>query len=266
MKILITGADGFLGKQLMFTLYPTNNVVDIDKEIDITEYSNLQQTILHYAPNIIIHCAGIVDPAICEENKELAYKVNIIGTANLIQICKELNIKLIFISTDCIFSGIKEEYYENDIPDPINYYGWTKYCGENLVKTLDNYLILRLSWLYGKDSKFIKQILNCNSPIYLDHNQIRYPLLVDDLTYIISDLINDNSKRIYHIRGQEGVTKFYLAHLISEKFNLKNSYNFLEEKDDSYLRPNIKFNYNYFSQIHSLIDGLEIIKHQSENR
>jgi len=264
-KILITGANGFLGKQLMLTHYPDNNTVGIDKEIDIVDCFSLKQTILYYAPTTIIHCAAIADPKICEQNKELTYKTNVIGTANLVQICKELCIKLIFISSDCVFSGIKETYSEKDSPDPVNYYGWTKYCGENLVKTLDNYLILRLSWLYGKDSTFINEILNCNSPIYLDNTQVRYPLLVDDLSYIISDLIN-NCNGIYHIRGVERSTKFYLAHLISKIFNLKNSYYFLEQKDNSYIRPNIKFDYNEFIQIHNLTDGLEIIKKQLENK
>jgi dTDP-4-dehydrorhamnose reductase len=260
MKILITGADGFLGKQLMFTLYPTNERIGIDKEIDITDYYSLRQTILFCAPNIVIHCAGIANPALCEIDKELAYKVNVIGTANLVEICRECSIKLIFMSTDCVFSGIKEEYYETDAPDPINYYGWTKYCGENLVKTLTDYLILRISWLYGKNSKFIKEIRNCNSFIDLDNTQIRYPLLVNDLCYIISDLINDNSKGIYNIRGQEGITKYHLAFLIAQKFSLYNNVYFLEKEDNSYSRPNVRLHYNYFGQIHTLEEGLKLIK------
>jgi dTDP-4-dehydrorhamnose reductase len=111
---------------------------------------------------VIIHCAAYTAVDQAEDDKETCYRVNVDGTRNLALIAKALNIELIYFSTDYVFDGNKEEPYSvTDVPNPINYYGLTKFLGEEIIKTiLTNFYIFRISWVYGPNVKnFVNTII-----------------------------------------------------------------------------------------------------------
>lgn len=143
-KILLFGGSGKLGAELKKTI---NCISPSHSEVDITDFKILNNFIKKNRLDIIIHAAALVGAKECEENKELAYKTNVEGTYNITKICQKEKIKLVYISTDTVFDGEKGNYKEEDIPNPINYYSLTKLLGECFVKMLDNYLIIRTSFI-----------------------------------------------------------------------------------------------------------------------
>ena len=163
-RILVTGANGQLGSAIVSVFKQHHlDVVGTDKAImDITNQSQVFDVVKQVNPNIIIHCAAYTAVDKAEDDKLNCYKVNVEGTRNLALIAKALNIEFIYFSTDYVFDGTKNEPYEvDDIPNPINYYGLTKYLGEEIVKSLfTNYYIFRISWVFGpKGKNFVNTIL-----------------------------------------------------------------------------------------------------------
>ena len=158
-NILVTGGSGKLGSEIRKNrpdfFYPTRN------EFDITSISNVESFLVSH-PNIdtIIHCAALVSPPIVKEKPDQAVTANIIGTSNLSIICFKMNIKLIYISTDYVFSGKKGNYSEEDELMPTNKYSWSKLGGECAVRMLDNFAIIRLSFgpdVFPYDAAFVDQ-------------------------------------------------------------------------------------------------------------
>ena len=131
-------------------------------DFDITDYSQTLQFLKDKRPDIVIHAAAYTKVDDCESHSETAYKVNEAGTKNVASGCKDINAKLICISTDYIFNGRKNTpYLENDMPEPLSVYGDSKLKGELAVQDiLNDYIIVRTSWLFGKNgNNFIKAIL-----------------------------------------------------------------------------------------------------------
>ncbi|GAG92466.1 unnamed protein product, partial [marine sediment metagenome] len=118
-KIVLFGASGRLGKELV-KLY--DFITPTRKEIDITEFDKVSSYLKRIRPSTVIHAAASVGAKECEEDKETAYKTNVVGTYNVAKACQKNNIKLVYLSTDTIFDGEKGNYKEDDIPNPINYY------------------------------------------------------------------------------------------------------------------------------------------------
>ena len=150
-KILITGANGMLGRTLCkslreFEIIPT----DLPNE-DITQAAIFDRLIKKHRPDTVIHCAAMTAVDNCETQQDLAFKLNAIGSANVAFACHRNNARLIAISTDYVFDGDKDTpYTEFDLPSPRSVYGKSKYAGEQAVRThCPNHIIARLSWLYG---------------------------------------------------------------------------------------------------------------------
>ena len=143
-KILITGGSGLLGSELKKLipqeLFPTS------KEFNITNYYQMDRYIKEKNPCQILHCAALTSPPRVEEDPIKAIEVNIIGTSYLTQICSKHNIRLVYISTDYVFDGLKGCYKETDPVNPINKYAWSKLGGETAVRMYNNSLIIRLSF------------------------------------------------------------------------------------------------------------------------
>ena len=162
-KICVVGASGLVGLNLIknihgFDIFGTFNQTPVNLEniplfqLDVTKYESCEQ-ISKFNPDFIINATAISDVDYCEKFKEKAYSVNVLGVKNLTKIAKKLQCKLIQISTDGIFSGRNESYAEDDMPNPLNYYGQTKLESENEVKNLSDHLICRTNLLYGYVSK-----------------------------------------------------------------------------------------------------------------
>lgn len=142
-KTVVFGSTGTLGKEIVSLgnfLTPAHNMVDISNFEQVKNYFETEK------PKVAIHLAALVGARECEENKELAYKTNVIGTENISKACQEIGTKLTYMGTDAIFDGEKGNYSEEDIPNPINYYALTKLAAECFVKMLPNHLIIRAAF------------------------------------------------------------------------------------------------------------------------
>lgn len=148
-KTLVLGSTGVLGKEILShrdsLLSPSHS------ELDITDFNKLNRFFEREKPNQVIHLAALVGARKCEENREKAYLTNVLATKNISQLCLNNNIKMIYMSTDTVFDGRKGNYSEEDIPNPLNYYSFTKFAGECFVGMVPSHLIIRSSFL-PKDS------------------------------------------------------------------------------------------------------------------
>jgi len=157
MKFLITGARGQLAREFIayfqekgygFAAFPKD-------ELDVSDFEKVYQTIKEIKPDIIINCSAYNQVDLAEKEKHLAYKVNTIGVYNLAISAREIKTKLVHYSTDYVFDGTKIGFYtEEDQPNPLNEYGKSKLFGEFFIQeVLENYLIFRVSWVYGKGTQ-----------------------------------------------------------------------------------------------------------------
>lgn len=149
MKVLVTGANGQLGYDVVKQL----NSVGIDylatdrESLDITNKEQVTRVISDYNPDAVIHCAAYTAVDKAEDEKDLCYSINVLGTKYVAEACKEIDAKMVYISTDYVFDGEGDEPFEmTDKPNPINYYGQTKYEGEvEVQKYLSNYFVVKIS-------------------------------------------------------------------------------------------------------------------------
>jgi len=206
LKILITGSKGQLGSELVELLSKDNEVYGFGhEELDITDKNCVIEIISKIVPDIIIHSAAFTNVDGCESNIKTAFDVNIIGTGNVAMASKKNKSKMVYISTDYIFDGKKNSpYLESDIPNPVSIYGISKYGGELVGKHfLDNFFIVRTSWLYGKRGKnFVNTILDIakdKKELRVINDQVGSPTYVPDLAKAISALISTKYYGIYHI-------------------------------------------------------------------
>lgn len=194
VKILLLGASGKLG------IYLTNQINNLNinlstpthKECPIENYDILYNTIKNEKPNIIIHAAGYVNTEGCENDKQLCLDSNVLGTFNVAKICRLLNIKLVFISSEYVFGGDEDEYTIDSKVNPKNTYGISKACGEFIVKTLDNYLVIRAPFI--RDKKFPYE--------YAFKDQFTSRQYVHQIIDKIIDLSLSNKIGIKHIVGK----------------------------------------------------------------
>ena len=194
-NILILGAAGLLGASLStflikyFNVFITYNnsphfikdeYMYVSKRIDITDRESLQSFVSEANPRYIINCAALTDVDLCEKNKSLAYDINVAGMKNLLSATSN-KCKILHISTDYIFDGKKQLYSEDDIPNPISYYGKTKLESENILRTSNREsLILRTSVLFNNSSKnnfysWVRGALENNKEIHVVTDQISNP-------------------------------------------------------------------------------------------
>ena len=227
-KILVTGSKGMLGCDLCPILKKEGYKVietDIDN-LDITNFEITEKMLVKHNPNIIIHLAAYTDVDKAEDNIETARKINFEGTKNLAKICSKLDIKLIYISTDYVFDGLKNSPYEpQDSPNPINNYGLTKLGGENAIKKYcKNYIIARTSWLYGIYGKnFVETMLKLSNKENLKvvNDQTGCPTWTKDLSNALIKLIKENKIGIFHVCSCGQTTWYNFAKEIFNQMNLK---------------------------------------------
>lgn len=220
MKVLVTGAKGQLGHDCINELNKRNHEaigVDIE-EMDITDPTPVNKVIKEVNPDAVIHCAAwtAVDAAEDEDKKEKVYQINAMGTENIAKICKELNCKMVYISTDYVFDGQGTEPWQPDCRDykPLNVYGETKLAGEHAVSALiDKYFIVRIAWVFGKNGKnFIKTILNAgktHNKLTVVNDQIGTPTYTLDLARLLVDMIETEKYGYYHVTNEGGYISWY---------------------------------------------------------
>lgn len=219
---LVLGHKGMLGSQLYLILrelYPQTIGLDIE-EIDITDQNQVEKVLSHFRPKVIINCAAYTMVDDCETNQELAFRVNSEGPRNLARATAKLNSKMVHLSTDYIFDGKKRSpYLEEDQPRPLSVYGESKVRGdEGVQETLNDYLIIRTSWLYGvKGPNFVYAILNQakeGKPLKVVNDQVGSPTYAVDLARTIIKLLELNSQGIVNFSNYGYCSWFEFAKAI----------------------------------------------------
>lgn len=209
MKVLVTGVKGQLGHDVVNELEKRGHTaigVDID-EMDITDAASVERVIKGAAPEAVIHCAAYTAVDAAEDNEDLCRRVNAGGTANIARVCRELNCKLMYISTDYVFNGQGTRPWEpDDERQPLNVYGQTKYEGELAVEELTKYFIVRIAWVFGVNGKnFIKTMLNLGrtrDTLTVVCDQIGSPTYTYDLARLLVDMIGTDRYGRYHATNE----------------------------------------------------------------
>ncbi|BAW30894.1 MAG TPA: dTDP-4-dehydrorhamnose reductase [Methanothermobacter sp.] len=224
MKIFITGATGMLGNDLVKVLSREHEI--ITKRVDITILDKILDIIKRTKPDLIIHAAAFTDVDAAESKRDQAYKVNVLGTRNVTLASSETEAPILYISTDYVFDGEKKRgYHEFDKPNPINFYGKTKYLGELYIKDLTNrFYIVRTSWLFGKHGKnFVKTMLKLaeeKENIQVVKDQIGSPTYTRDLAEAIGELIKKPAYGTYHITNSGHCSWYEFAKKIFKAANI----------------------------------------------
>lgn len=217
MKVLVTGVKGQLGYDVVNELTKRGHeAVGVDvEEMDITDAQAVETTIRDAKADAVIHCAAYTAVDAAEDNVEVCRRVNVDGTANIAKICGELGIKMIYISTDYVFDGQGEHFWEPDDPHkaPLNVYGQTKYEGELAVqKYVDQYYIVRIAWVFGVNGKnFIKTMLRLgkeNGAVKVVEDQVGSPTYTFDLAVLLVDMVETDKYGVYHATN-EGLCSWY---------------------------------------------------------
>ena len=217
-KILVTGINGQLGHDCLIELKDRNyaNVLgtDIDS-LDITDERKEKKIISEYRPDIVMHNAAWTAVDKAEQFPEKVYEVNALGTKYIAEACKEIGAKLVYISTDYVFDGKGDKFYETDDKrSGLSVYGKTKAQGEDFVTAiLDKYFIVRISWVFGKNgNNFVKTMLKLaasgKTELNVVNDQVGSPTYTRDLATLLCDMIKTEKYGIYHATN-EGVCSWY---------------------------------------------------------
>ena len=216
MKVLVTGANGQLGYDVIKQL----NSVGIDylgtdrESLDITNKEQVTRVINDYNPDVVIHCAAYTAVDKAEDEKDLCYSVNVLGTKYVAEACKEIDAKMVYISTDYVFDGEGDQPFDvTDKPNPINYYGQTKYEGEvEVQKILVKYFVVRISWVFGSNgNNFVKTMLRLGKEreeISVVADQIGSPTYTPDLAKLLVEMVKTVKYGVYHATN-EGYCSWY---------------------------------------------------------
>ena len=216
MRVLVTGAKGQLGHDVVNELEKrgiTGIGVDID-EMDITDPAACRRVITDADVDAVIHCAAYTAVDAAEDNAELCNKINGEGTANIADVCRDLDIKMMYISTDYVFNGQGVRPWEpDDEREPLNAYGMSKYLGELAVEErLTKYFIVRIAWVFGVNGKnFIKTMLRLGEErgaVTVVDDQIGSPTYTYDLARLLVDMIVTDKYGRYHATN-EGLCSWY---------------------------------------------------------
>ena len=216
MKVLVTGVKGQLGYDVVRELEKRQiEAVGVDvEEMDITDAAQVETVIRNVNPDAVIHCAAYTAVDAAEDNEELCRRVNAQGTENVAKVCQEMDLKMMYISTDYVFDGQGTRPWEpDDERDPLNVYGQTKYEGELAVeKYVEKFFIVRIAWVFGVNGKnFIKTMLNLgkiHDKLTVVNDQTGSPTYTYDLARLLADMIQTDKYGRYHATN-EGICTWY---------------------------------------------------------
>lgn len=235
MRVFIVGASGFVGR-IMFEYLSRehetygsfySNPVKRLIHLDMTDLNAVKEILISLKPDVIIQPAANPNVEYCEEHPMETWQVNVEGSENLIETAREIGAKFVYFSSDYVFDGTDGPYSEDDVPNPINEYGLQKLAVEKLIKkSLDNYLIIRITVVYGWESQgknfvmgLIKNLKNCDF-IKVPCDQIGSPTYVNNMVQAVKELVEADKTGIYHVVGTDVMDRYIFAKNVAEIFEL----------------------------------------------
>ena len=214
-KLLVTGAGGMLGQALVACLESRGHqvIAQPKEKLDVTNFEQVVRKLHDHLPELVLHCAAYTQVDQAESEPDLAYFINGYGTENLAVACSQLNIPLLYISSDYVFDGQNSSPYTTwDPTNPVSIYGKSKLAGETAVQRhLSRFYIVRTSWLYGPNGRnFVDTIYNAaveGKPLRVVADQFGSPTCTLSLSEMIADLIETDRWGVYHA-SDDGVTNW----------------------------------------------------------
>ena len=249
-KILILGSTGLLGTSLEKVFKKSKNYIFIGcshSDLDITNRKKLEKILNKHKPHLVINTVALIGIKFCEENPKKTIDVNGLSVFNLSILCKKLNITLVQISTHAVFDGKKPKpYVENDKPNPLNIYGYSKLMGEYFVKSnLDKYFILRMPTMYGprrnKSLGFVDKMIKnmqTNSDIKVASDRIDSPSYALNIASKIKQIIKTQKYGTYHISDNGYVSYYDFIKEISKVIKFKGKVKKAKDNDFPSVAPN----------------------------
>ena len=290
MKIGVTGASGMLGTALVihlsksYEVYATSRSKGIEgKKIewdcfDLTDIPLLNKWLNKVKPDVVIHCAAIVNVDLCEENVDLATKLHFETTKVMANYLDSNSGRLIYISTDSIFDGENQNAYsESDLVEPLNIYAKTKLMGELPVSSMDSGLVLRINiigWTQNNEASFAEWVLKSlidKTPLNLFHDVHFSPLHVDDLSSIIERIINRPIFGLYHCASSSSISNYDFGKKMAEIFQLSDlninrvgiaSMKFKANRPKNMALDVKKISLALECNLPSVVDAIELMRHQ----
>ena len=240
--VLITGGSGLLGVGLLKTAPQKYEIIPVCNsnlvlnylnfkwhKFNVTKHNEVLEAFDYFKPNYVIHTASIGNVDYCERNKDEAYLVNVEGTKNILNSCKEHGAKIIFTSSNAVFSGEHGPYSEGSETNPVNYYGKTKLIAEELVKNAGlDYVIARLILMYGwnyqnerKNSvTWLIEKLQLGENVKMVNDTYTNPLFNIQAARALWQMIDRDNFGVYHIAGKDRINRYEFALKTAEVFGL----------------------------------------------
>lgn len=250
-KILITGASGFLGTKLydMFSANTENQIFGTYKTryredlipLDINNPNETRSLLEYIRPDIVIHTASLTDINMCQEDTQRAERTNILGTKNIAEACQRINARLDYISSAYVFDGEKGNYREEDAPNPVNYYAETKLMAEQEVAKVEQHGIYRFDKLYGYNGEGRPSdafsILERGGMLNANCDQIRQPVLIDDVERALEIIHEQSANGIFHLAGPDKMTMHELSLGLSRLVGKEHHVNRVPSREQLVRRP-----------------------------
>jgi len=241
MKFLVTGSAGLVGQNVVrdiihqnyevYSIYHHEKPIDgTPISLDLTNLEKIKQTMLKIKPDIVIHLAAMTNVDLCETEKELAHTLNAKSTETLAKEAAKINAFFVYVSTDYVFDGKEGMRKEDDIPNPLGYYGKTKLEGEMSLNNLaSSWAIARTSTPFGIHSKkksfplWVKENLESNKEIKVLTDQYTSPTYVPSLSKMIIEVSTKQFNGIIHLAGSTRISRYDFAVMMAEKLGLDRS-------------------------------------------
>jgi len=258
MKLFILGGSSFIGNEFVkkasfsnevFITYHRHSLIKENfSSIQFSFPENfelLKKTIISEKPDVIINFIANTNLDYCENFKENVYELNVIFTEKICKLCNEINSKLIHISSDYVFDGKNGDYHENDQTNPVNYYGYTKQLSEEIVLSNSKNVVIRTSSVYDLKLKmnflkFVLEKLNKNEKVFAFDDVFTTPVLIDELIESILKIAASEKSGIFHISGDECISRFEFAQIIAKKLGFSDELiipTHVQDVESKILRP-----------------------------
>ncbi|OGG02327.1 hypothetical protein A2W14_03895 [Candidatus Gottesmanbacteria bacterium RBG_16_37_8] len=234
--VLATGLSGLVGTRIRDLLAGRFDFEDLSltTNINITDSSQVQEAFENSKAQVVLHMAAKTDVDACEDDKQFgeeggAWQVNVLGTENIAFAAGNTGKRIIYISTDFVFDGTKEFYSENDKPNPVSWYGYTKFLGEQKLLESDvDVTILRISYPYRNRNNvrndFVHRLIDVmakDKKVYGLTDHIFTPTFIDDIAKALADFLTRNLPGIYHLVGSSSLPTIEAVKLIRDTYHLK---------------------------------------------